>query len=71
MPYHILKEYRMPDAYPILHSIFPSEDKNDVSLSPSQLVRIYPFQWSLVRITKKGMYPSSLLIRDLTKLPLH
>ena len=43
MPYHILKKYQMPAAYPILHSFFPSEDKNDVPISPSQLGRIYPF----------------------------
>ena len=31
----------MPDDYPILHFVFPSEDQNDVSISPSQLGRIY------------------------------
>jgi len=70
MPYHILKEYRMPNAYPILYSIFLGENKNDVSISPSQLGRICPFQWRNVPIPIKGMYPSSLLIKDLTKLPL-
>ena len=31
---HNLKEHRMPDDYPILHSLFPIEDKNLVSISP-------------------------------------
>ena len=70
MPYHILKEYWMPDAYPILHSIFPGEDKNDVSISPPQLGRICLFQWRNVPIPIKGMYRRSLLIKDLTELPL-
>ena len=52
----------MPDVYPILHSVFPSEDKKNVSIYPSQLREDIP-------IPIKGMFPSSLLNRDLTKLP--
>lgn len=70
MPYLILKEYRIPKAHPILHSFFQSEDKNDVSITPSQLGRIYPFLWRNVPIPIKGMYPNTLLSRDLSKLPL-
>jgi len=71
MPYLILKEDRMPDAYPILHSFFQTEDKNAVSISPYQLGRIYPFLRRNVPIPIKGMYPTSLLSRDMSKLPLN
>jgi len=31
-PLHILKEHRMPDDYPTLHSFFLGEDKNVMSI---------------------------------------
>jgi len=47
MPYPIVKEYSMPNYYQILHYVFPGEDQNDVSISPSQIRRTY---------SNKGMY---------------
>lgn len=37
---HILKENRIADDYSILHPFFKNEDKDDVSISPSQLGKI-------------------------------
>ena len=48
---HILKEHQMLDDYPILHCFFQSEDKNVVSISPSQLGRI-----SCVYISLHGLH---------------
>lgn len=60
MPYLILKEYRMPNDYPILHDVFPGEDQNVMSISPSQIGRTY---------SNKGMY-LFLPKRNVPKLPL-
>ena len=54
-PISILKEYQMPNDYPIPYSVFLSEDKNNVSISPSQLGR------TNLLIPVEGMYLSSLL----------
>ena len=68
MPYHILKEYWLPDAYPIIHSFFPSEDKNVVSISPSQLGRIYqPNQTCLSSIQAS----CAEVISSICQLPTH
>lgn len=60
MPNLILKENWMPNDYPILHSIFPDEDQNDMSISPFLIGRKY---------SNKGMY-SFLPKRNEPKLPL-
>ena len=43
---HILKEYRMPDDYPILPFFFPSEDKSIVSI-----LCLYFHSWTSSRLT--------------------
>lgn len=71
MLYHILKEYEchMLTQSSMLSS--QSEDKNDMSISASQLGMIYTLLWRNVPIPTKEMFPSSLSSWDLSKLPLN
>ena len=77
MPYHILKEYRMPDDYPILHSVFPSEDQNECLSLP--LNQGGPIPQGNILIPIQGMYLSSFLgitkflpsNKLITRLPLN
>jgi len=62
---HILKEHRMPNDYPILHFVVPSEDKNVVYLSLSTREDMpIPVKECTHAPSQSGTCQSSLLARD-------